>query len=424
MKIGSKFLSSAVVGGKPATSATAAILTVGESDVPSSHGHAQQRRGSSNKVHVGPDLVGTAESDGRAHSGSIDWETQRHNSQGNLLIKPPPPPPPPSSSLLGSKESTGGKRASFSSTAKGGDGAESKLLAGKHRLSFALPRSSAPTVDMFDRGRGRGDPWEEEGEDAGLMATGNARRKSLLSKLQEEVLEEISGDELRLSQQDIHMAGSRGDLASPEHNAGDEPEDDGEDEPDAPSEDDEDELPPRPEDGSEGSPPPSDGEDEPEEDPEDEPAPPVRPSVRPGPPPPPPPPPPMKSALSDGLLGALKGGAAGSGLKKVDAPAEPKMDERTQLLRSIQLGSVQLKSNAAKPKPFQKIEVKVRVKQSYVPLCCSGLTFSASFPCSKTRLWRPSWRTGRRSRAATASPATTRTRTTRTMTTSAAAPYL
>lgn len=82
----------------------------------------------------------------------------------------------------------------------------------------------------------------------------------------------------------------------------------------------------------------------------------------------------MKSALSDGLLGALKGGAAGSGLKKVDAPAEPKMDERTQLLRSIQLGSVQLKSNAAKPKP--KIEVKVRVHKLYARLCCSVLIVS------------------------------------------------
>jgi hypothetical protein len=391
MKIGSKFLSSTVVGGKPATSTTAAVLTVGENEAPTSHGHTQQRRGSSNKVHVGADLAASAENGTRAHSGSIDWETQRHTSQGNLLIKPPPPPPPPAASLLDSKESLSGKRASFSSTAKGGDGAESRLLAGKHRLSFALPRSAAPAADMFERSRGRGDPWEED-SDAGLMASGNARRKSLLSKLQEEVFEEISGEELRLSQQESHMAdvnAARGESAHREHDVEDVPEDDAEDEADDAPQDDDEEPTPQPEDGSEGSPPPSDGESEPEEDPEDEPAPPPRPSARPGPPPPPPPPPPapvpMKSPLSEGLLGALKGGGAGSGLKKVDAPVEPKMDERTQLLRSIQLGSVQLKSNAAKAKPFQKIEVKVRPRQRcrYAPDCALASPYVLSFSTAK-----------------------------------------
>lgn len=62
----------------------------------------------------------------------------------------------------------------------------------------------------------------------------------------------------------------------------------------------------------------------------------------------------------DSILGSLKAGAT---LKKVDPPPEPKIDERTHLLRSIQLGSVQLKSagaGAAKAKPFQKIDVKVQ----------------------------------------------------------------
>lgn len=63
----------------------------------------------------------------------------------------------------------------------------------------------------------------------------------------------------------------------------------------------------------------------------------------------------------DSILGSLKAG--GASLKKVDPPPEPKIDERTHLLRSIQLGSVQLKSAAAgagaKAKQFQKIDVKV-----------------------------------------------------------------
>lgn len=75
----------------------------------------------------------------------------------------------------------------------------------------------------------------------------------------------------------------------------------------------------------------------------------------------------MKSALGEGLLGALRNSAAGAALKRVEPPAEAaRLDDRTQLLRSIQLGAVQLKSATATAginhKPLQKIEVKVTCK--------------------------------------------------------------
>lgn len=182
--------------------------------------------------------------------------------------------------------------------------------------------------------------------------------------LQEEVLEELVGQEQRTSQQQESLLGeleeAEGPAGHPEGD-GEEVNEDDESEDAPPSEDGEEpqEPPPGSEEGEEDGPVPEEGDDE---EPEDE-KPPMRPSnSRPGgapPPPPPPPPPMMKSALGEGLLGALKSGAAGAALKKVEAPAEARVDERTHLLRSIQLGAVQLKSAAAKPKPFQKIDVKV-----------------------------------------------------------------
>ncbi len=91
------------------------------------------------------------------------------------------------------------------------------------------------------------------------------------------------------------------------------------------------------------------------------PPPPAGAATKPGPPPPPPAPAPTpRSALSSSVLGSLQS-AARESLRKVAPPPEPKVDDRAHLLRSIQLGSAQLKGAPSKPAaPFQKIAVQVR----------------------------------------------------------------
>ena len=94
-------------------------------------------------------------------------------------------------------------------------------------------------------------------------------------------------------------------------------------------------------------------------------------AAKPGlPPPPPAPAPAPRSALSSSLLGSLQS-AARESLRKVAPPPEPKVDDRAHLLRSIQLGSAQLKGAPSKAAaPFQKIAVQVRNQSLLSSVCC------------------------------------------------------
>ena len=379
MKIGNKFLSSTVSGGKK--SKTAAPVTSAAKDSAEEYVPHQtiQRRGSSRGNRVLEDHPSVPQQQ-RQRVDSADWETQRRGSIGHLLLKPAAAEAVPAAA-----ERAQSKRASFASDRHNSfDETDNKLLNNKSRHSFILPQSSLG--DVFGRGsRAR----STEDEEAAMMGDSSMKRRSLLSMLEDEVLEDLGGanqhrtassrvsimdtsvdvEEEDLEEDDVH---SEDELDIEEDDVIDDIEEGeaGDDEDEPPSDD---EI----EDEDAGSPPESDIDEEPEENPRV-----GGPAVCAGGPPPPPPPPPppaatpapplVKSALGQSLLGALRGESAGASLRKVEAPAEARVDDRTHLLRSIQLGTSQLKSAEAaiKAKTFQKIEVKVSSRLLLFYLLC------------------------------------------------------